>query len=123
MHIKWKSEWTLSFLLHILRDNYFILCIGSNSPSLTQQNIYKVRMELWIVHISAICTSYVKWTSLPYFERNIKLLNQGNPVNIIYFDFSKAIDMTKKVKTRLELEKSRLQTITKEWWLAACHLR
>lgn len=32
--------------------------------------------------------------------------------------------MTKKMKTRLELEKSRwLQTISKEWSLTACHLR
>lgn len=60
---------------------------------------------------------YKSWTSFLYFERNTKLINQGNYVNIVYFDFCKATNKTKKT-TRLELEMSRwMKTISKEWWL------
>lgn len=37
------------------------------------------------------------WTSFLYFERNTKLINQGNYVNIVYFDFCKATNKTKKM--------------------------
>lgn len=47
-------------------------------------------------------TSHLKWNSFPYFKRNTKLLNQQNPINIVYFDFCKATDMAKKMKTRVE---------------------
>lgn len=52
-------------------------------------------MELWIVHVSALGTSHVKWTSFPYFEKGSKLINQENPVNIAYLDVCKANDKTK----------------------------
>lgn len=37
------------------------------------------------------------------YGRDMKLLNQGNPINVIHPDFCKAKD--KKMRTELDLEK------------------